>query len=192
MKPIESWHIVIAGFLQDEGETNGMVTLWRNLHSRYAGPDTCVEFRAWSDCAHTLAEKIWLCSPRVNGRTPEGPSVKLYGYSWGGYSASLVAYELAKRGIGVEAMVLSDAVYRHYYALGQWRALVPWSRIQIPGNVGEVHWFRQRNNLPAGHKLIADDPNRTLVHEPVELDCIHQYADDASAFHAKALEVAEW
>ena len=54
-------------------------------------------------------------------------------------------------------MLLSDAVYRHAYWLGNWRALVPWSVIEIPANVQRVTWFRQYSDRPQGHDLRAAD-----------------------------------
>jgi len=82
-----------------------MVKLWRELR-RHASPRCCVELRSWNDDFHAMAELIYRCK---NG---ESPTVKIYGYSWGGFSATVLARELARREIRVQHIVLSDPVYR--------------------------------------------------------------------------------
>lgn len=190
---ILAWDIVISGFLQSEGTDNGMVRLWRELR-KHASPHRCVELRAWNDNWRDLAKLIASTWNTMGGKTPV---VRIYGYSWGGYSATILARELAKRGVPVRAMVLSDAVYRHWYWLGNWRAFAPWKTIRIPSNVEQVFWFRQSRDLPMGHKVRARDPRATTVH-PVNSPTRtlsryigHTQMDDLAAFHAKCLEVAK-
>jgi hypothetical protein len=115
-------------------------------------------------------------------------------------SAVLLARELAGCGINVRALVLSDPVYRHGYRLGQWRAMVPWSRIKVPTNVAEVWWFRQKNPRfgfrsgswwhPSGHELLVET-EETIVHGPWILEREHDSMDDAEEFHETASQVAE-
>lgn len=203
-RAIHTWHVVISGFLQTEGRLSGMVELWNNLRHKFVTPHTGVELRSWCSNWSDVAEMIW----RTRGRdvpTNESPIIKIFAYSWGGYSAMLLARELQKRGLDVEAMVLSDAVYRHRYTLGQWRAIVPWSKIVVPSNVKEVWWMRQQNPrvsmpdpiwqpwtafMPAGHDVVPEDPN-TIMHGPTLLRCSHVYADDATVFMSTAMAVAE-
>ncbi|KKN11269.1 hypothetical protein LCGC14_1028260 [marine sediment metagenome] len=184
-QPIKNWIICICGFLQSEGTPNGVVGLWSWLHSEHSVPDTRVELRAWNDRWSELAELIWRMRPADNH-----VSVKIVGYSFGGYSATLLAKELGKRGIEVRAMVLSDPVYRHWHRLGWWRAMWPWSEIKIPSNVREVWWFRQRQNLPRGHELVAEKPRNTTIHEPRVLKRDHAWMDDAAEFKNTAMVVA--
>lgn len=185
---IDSWHIVISGFLQHEGKSHGMVSLWRSLRS-HASPTCCVELRSWNDDWRALAELIYRCRSH---RPKSRPHVKIYGYSWGGYSATLLARELARREIVVDAMVLSDAVYRHWYRLGWWRAFSPWSYIEIPNNVREVTWFVQAKDWPRGHELIAEDEKRTLIAGPklAPSHVGHCEMDDLTAFHDACRRVA--
>lgn len=181
---IHTWHVLCAGFLQREGDPNGFLRLWHELHAEHAGPDTCVLLRQWSDDTNRLAELIF----RLCNRT--APCIVLYGYSWGGWSAVLLARQLQRRGLFVDHLVLCDAVYRHWYWLGQWRAFWPWKRIVIPANVAEVTWFRQRFDWPRGHDVVAEDGRETRVHEPREVRVAHVYMDDLAEFRATAKAIA--
>lgn len=185
MPPIRKWIICVAGFLQDEGTPGGLVALWRQLHSVHAAPDVRVEFRAWNDRAGPLAELVWRLRPDTNR-----PAVVICAYSWGGASAQNIADQLARRGLVVDQMVLADAVYRHGYCLGNWRALVPWSQITIPHNVRRVAWFRQKTNRPRGHDLTAADPTKTTIEAATLARVDHKYMDDLREFHVAAMAAA--
>ncbi len=127
----------------------------------------------------TLAELIWrLATDTV--------SVKIYGYSWGGAASVRLARQLHKRGIEVEAMVLSDAVYRHSYWLGNWRAFFPRIKIVVPWNVKRVYWFFQKDSWwkISGHWIIAHFPDATTVFEYPKASVSHAYMDDLRAFHS--------
>ncbi len=183
---IANYHIVISGFLQTEGKPNGMIRLWRDLHKSHAGPDTLVLLRTWNDNMNTLAEFIWRLAA-------DNVSVKIYGYSWGGAAAMRLARGLQRRGINVLNMVLSDAVYRHGYWLGNWRALVPFSCLTVPSNVKVVQWFRQQGELwrISGHTVIAEDPNKTWILPAHIALCSHAYMDDLPVFHTQVEFVAD-
>lgn len=178
------WHIVISGFLQDEGKLTGMVVLWHKLHIRCNNSDTRVELRSWNDNWSALAECIWRLK---NTNTKIG----IYAYSWGcGWGAMRLANELRKRGMSINHMVLSDPVYRHSYPLGNWRALVPWSKIKVPGNVFDVHSFAQDLNIPRAHKLVAKS-ELTTIRTPIQVSATHQYMDDYPEFHKLSLKLAK-
>lgn len=189
-KPIRTWHVVISGWLQNEGQPTGMVRLWRDLHARFTARRVRVELRVWNDRWDALAEFIW----RLRSQAPVWPFAKprivIYGYSWGGYSAVVLARLLQRRGLPVEHLVLSDAVYRHWYLLGQWRALLPGSRIVVPSNVKEVTWFRQGSGAFKGHDVVAVDARKTKIHPAKLAKVHHRYMDDLRAFHAEALAIA--
>ncbi|KKM24471.1 hypothetical protein LCGC14_1604750 [marine sediment metagenome] len=124
----KKFHIVISGFLQNEGKPNGMIRLWSDLYKEHACHDTLVMMKTWNDNMDSLAEFIWRMAE-------ENAIIKVYGYSWGGAAAIKLAKSLGKRGLKISAMVLSDAVYRHSYWLGNWRAFVRCFKITIPTNV---------------------------------------------------------
>ncbi|HUT11796.1 MAG TPA: hypothetical protein VMY42_14950 [Thermoguttaceae bacterium] len=181
---IRSWHVCISGFRQQTGEPTGLQRLWLKLGER-RDPETCVFLEPWDLDYDNLAELIWLCRPAWRP-----PTVRIYGYSWGGYSAVLLARALRSRGIGVRHLVLCDAVYRHRYWLGQWRAFVGWPKIRVPDNVREVFWWRQKGNWPRGHDVVAKDPQKTKIHDPYVAICTHHYMDELESFQQTALTLA--
>ena len=176
-QPIRKFIIVIPGFMQSRGTPNGMVALWRKLHHAYAGPDTVVSLHLWNSNWRDVAEWIWRLRPN-KGQL----DIVIAGYSWGGYSAVLLARQLKKRGIQVRSMILSDPVYRHWYWLGQWRAFWPQSRIRLPSKVGCVAVFRQETNLPSGH-FFTDETNKIPVTTFLIDGVVHQFMDDLPQFH---------
>lgn len=183
---IHQWHIVIGGFLQHEGKPTGMVALWRRLQARHAAPGVCIELRCWHDHWSELAELIWRVQPE-----DEPPVVKVYAYSWGaGFGAMQLARELARRGVPIAWMVLSDPVYRSPCVLFRWLALTPWRTIRVPPNVRAVRWFRQRLSLPAGHDLVAMQKERTAIAPAVWAEVSHAYMDDCRLFHRECERIA--
>ncbi len=179
--PIYKWIYVIPGFLQNRGDDNGMVSLWKSLHVMYSSYSTRVELAHWNSDWRAHAE----CINRMSD--DQRAKVVIVGYSWGGYSATLLARELSKHGRKVQQMVLCDAVYRHRYWLGNWRAMCPLSKIKIPANVEEVTWFKQKQNYPRGHKL-KPESDTTKIHSPQELKKTHQKMDESYLFHKEVFK----
>lgn len=180
----KTWHVCISGFTQKSNTPHGVFRLWQKL-CQYRNSNTAVELFPWNAKWEELAECIFLCSSEIK------PKIYLYCYSWGGgWGMTRLCTALQKRGLTVTHVVLSDAVYRHWYLLGSWRALVPWSRITVPSNVRRVTWFRQKESLPSGHNLRAQDPTATYIEKPTWLKLSHVYADDSQAFHDACLKVA--
>jgi len=181
----KKFHIVISGFLQNEGKPNGMIRLWSDLYKEHACHDTLVMMKTWNDNMDSLAEFIWRMAE-------ENAIIKVYGYSWGGAAAIKLAKSLGKRGLKISAMVLSDAVYRHSYWLGNWRAFVRCFKITIPTNVDLVCWFRQQGKFGriSGHDIIALGSD-TFVCEAKWCNCSHMYMDDNRSFHERVLQVAK-
>lgn len=197
-RAVYEWHIVFGGFLQtaDSGSVNGTLELWSKLHQKHSGARTVVEWHPWSVNTDALAEKV------LQFRNGVLPRVYVYAYSWGGTAAVRFARNLRKRGLFVSRMILSDAVYRHWYWLGQYRAAVSWSRLIVPDNVRFVDWFYQRNPRfslrrlmtgtgtffePAGHQVEAENPAETRVCKGIELPQDHCHMDNADAWHAMAV-----
>lgn len=183
---MREWHIVISGFQQKSGTLNGTVQIWGDLIRMVsARPDARVELLTWDSDFANLAETISRVAP-----VDAMPIVNVYGYSWGGMSAAKFARELRRRGVEVNRMVLSDAVYRHWYWLGQWRAFVSAWSIRIPDNVHRVIHFRQRESYPMGHTIKADNPGKTKVDPVVWLKVDHCWMDDHAAFRRACQQAA--
>lgn len=192
---VDAWQICISGFLQSEANPTGIRQLWGKLRANVEGPTCRVELRSWCQNWSDLAELIWSFRPEAFR-----PTINIFGYSWGGYSATLLARELQRRGLSVDRIILADAVYRHSYYLGQWRAFAPWSTIRVPENVHAVDVFRQENPRfrfrrpggwfqPAGHRVLGES-TQTRIHEHPLLSCEHSYADDDPEFRWLCLKVA--
>lgn len=184
--PIKAWHVCISGFTQHLGRPNGLEVLWQQLRSRHHNGCVAVELCAWNDNWQHVAEFIWrFRPPHIR------PQIYIYAYSWGGgWGFPSLARELRSRGLQVDAAVLSDAVYRHWYRAGNWRAYAPWSEIVVPCNVQRVHWFYQRQTRLRGHRVVAEDGDSTRVWGGIELEVDHAYMDDAREFHELSLAVA--
>jgi hypothetical protein len=182
--PITHWHYVIPGFLQNRGTYDGSLDLWRKLCAIHYGPNVQVELCPWNTRWDAEAEFVY--------RFRNGcPTVTIAAYSWGaGWGAMRFARELGKRGIGVRSMVLCDPVYRHPLYSMRWLTLFRFPVIRIPENVQAVRWFRQCDDWPAGHELLAENP-ATRIEAPCMVEgCGHLGIDEYEPFHAAALEEA--
>lgn len=190
---IREWHVVISGFQQKSGTLNGIAQIWLQLVALMAcRPEARVELLTWKDDFGNLAETISRIASTTS-TNPDGikPVINIYGYSWGGMSAVNFARELQDRGLDVNHMVLSDAVYRHWYWLGQWRAFAPWRSIMIPENVRQVTQFRQKRNWPRGHTIKADNPGKTKLGMVRWLNAKHCWMDDQAAFRQACWQAAQ-
>jgi len=186
-KPILTWLVVIGGFTQRENALNGIVRLWRNLHANLESAESVVSLRTWNSRWADLAEHIFLIQ-QDQGRKLK---IAIFGYSWGGHGACRLAAELNKRGLPVDAMVLSDPVYRSPWMSFRWLALTSWKKIVVPSNVRIVRWFFQTQNIPQSQGLIAADPQRTQIMPGQELDREHVYMDDSETFNEACHAAAE-
>jgi pimeloyl-ACP methyl ester carboxylesterase len=190
---------------EGQGSSNGVVRLWRRLHHEHADENTCVELRSWWQDWGDLAELIKRTQPDPDSLHCDRVRVKIYAYSWGGMSALKLATQLAIRNIQVRALVLCDAVYRHWYYAGQWRAFMPWSQLRVPSNVMEVYRLVQQNPRfriskswpcnwlqPAGHDVVRENACALTpkIFEPKILSCDHSHMDNAEEFHAMAMMAA--
>ncbi|HUU98009.1 MAG TPA: hypothetical protein VM487_19930 [Phycisphaerae bacterium] len=184
---IKTWHIVIAGATQSDGEFNGSLRLWLEMgHLRNA--ETCVSLHEWDSDWGELANKIDLANH--NG---DRPDVRIYAYSWGaGHGAITLAKELQARGITVKTLCACDPVYHSWLWSLRWLAMVRGPVIRVPANVREVCGVFQTTNKPAGHRMVAVDPTATRVRLFLELHGVeHHWMDDQPAWHDLCLGVAK-
>jgi len=186
--PLRIWHVVIGGFLQTQGAVNGMIGLRMDLQG-HASPQTAVEFCRWNDDFGGLAELIWRTARTVDVT----PAIYVYAYSWGGSAAMSFARELRRRNnLKIQHLVLSDAVYRHWYWLGNWRAMVPGIPVVVPDNVLRCDWYRQTTSCLRGHDLVVEDRRVTNLSDPVYVRHVpHTRMDDCGMFRERCLQVAE-
>jgi len=180
---IRIWHVPISGFTQSLERMSGIETLWLKLR-QFSQPDISVlSPLQWKSDWRNLAEFMWRTS------SPDDIRVRVYAYSWGcGHGFVRLAKELRKRGIPIDNAVLSDPVYHSW--VRPWRAVIFSPAIKIPDNVRRVDWFFQRQNRPQATTLMAQNPEKTIIAKPRELQRTHEYMDDAVEFHEAALSVA--
>lgn len=183
--PKTKWVFVVSGFRQDPGQPTGSQALWAALHAHHNGPSTVVTFLPWNTNWAAIAEQVRMCS---NGHLPQ---VFVAAYSWGaGWGFVRLAKEMRKRGLRIQSAVLSDPVYRHPLWSLAWLALVRWRKIMVPNNVNRVHWFFQREGLPRGHRVVAQDAAKTIVFDGQQLPdgVTHAFADESLEYHQTALK----
>lgn len=198
-----TWGICISGFTQSEATENGVLDLAEKL-CRFRSPETSVRYQRWCDDFAAVAEHIFAVTRnlrRESGDESFRPTILIFAYSYGGgYGAVKLVSELCKRGLLVNAVVLSDPVWRLRLPLlgrfGRWiEALASPIALTIIGKVkfkaqsiGSIDWFFQRQNRPCGREPICAGAR---ILRGVQLQAVHAYMDDAPEFHAKCFEVAE-
>ena len=178
-------HMCISGFTQTEARRHGVFKLKERLIKETKSQR--VMLREWNDDWKKVAEHMWLLGQSDN------IEIQVYGYSWGGgWGAMQFAKYLRLRGIKIKTMVLCDAVYRHGWVALRAKSMFPrkYVKIKVPDNVEEVFAFHQTQNRPQGHVIVAQDDQKTLVHDSVELHYSHQFIDDSKEWHDKVLEMA--
>lgn len=186
--PILSWHVCISGFTQRESTFHGMVRLWRNMHAKLESAESVVSLRTWKSRWSDLAEHIWL----VQENQGHPIRIAVYAYSFGaGWGLVQFAKQLRRRGMEIDVAVLSDPIYRSPWYSFAWLALTNWRKVTIPSNVKLVRWFYQRQNIPQSQGVVAEDCQRTLIVDGIELKSDHEYCDDSIQFHEACHSAAD-
>lgn len=186
IEPVERWIVCVTGFMQPEGRVTGVESLQDELHRQCLCKHTRVILKAWCDSPWHIAERIWNRRPYT-----KPPKVVLIGYSWGGFTANKIAWELRDRGIPVEAMVLCDPVWRSRTWAFRWLSMLDCWSILVPENVETLYTWRQVRNQPSGAHLLLQNKDATNWKvNVVRKDVTHQYIDDDPHFHNVARRVA--
>lgn len=180
-RAIKRWIICFNGYTQGDRWRTGVGKIHRRILTTCSGPDTYAKLCSWRDNVSDLADRIceW------GGSAPE---VKVFGYSYGGYTSVLLCRELEKRGIEVENLVLIDAVWRWHDWLASFQSLFSNHEIRIPVNVKEVLAYRQQRNKPSGHDVVVDDSMTQI--EEIFLNVTHAFMDDQDVVLEKAMQLA--
>jgi hypothetical protein len=208
--PIRYAVTVFTGFLQHQGSPGaGMVQIRRDaelLTESRLGRDVRVSLHNWKACENQIAESIWRDRPVNEYRKVEGlgdirmlPSKQQHiviGYSYGGDRAVKFCRELGRRGgCVVQELLLCDAV-RHWDYLPGVAAATGAGNLYIPSVVKHCLYYTQRNRRwlgegffqPAGHNIIAEDPDETDMEGPVVKERTHSYMDNDQAFRMTVME----
>lgn len=168
----DRWLYVVTGFLQTAGTRTRLVEFWSEAHAAYCDRETAVLLRTWN--------APWAAEAELAFRLSDGwPEITGVFYSWaGGWGMRQFARQLQRRGLQLDNAILIDPVYRHPYPWGQWRTLLPWWPITIPGNVRNVWAWRQSMNWPKGHALRCES-KQTAIHCYEQVAATHENMDDS-------------
>ena len=189
MSSIRRVFVPVMGFTQTTRGKTGMEALWCALRDLSSPQTWVLPPLPWSTDAEAMASLI-------NRNVADDCEIFVMPYSWGtGQFFVDFAKALAARGRTIRHAVICDGVYRSRI-LPSWLPANPLSmtrlpKLKIPANVREVTWFFQTNNRPAGHRPVAVDPRRTLIHPGTEMRFLrHEQMDDAPEFHQAVLKLA--
>jgi pimeloyl-ACP methyl ester carboxylesterase len=164
-----------SGFTETRQRARGIEDLWGKILLKASGPDVIV-----------YSPETWRQDPRpILGelRRLGVRDLMLIGYSWGAGVGCMRTAKLAREyGVIIRVACLCDPVYRSPW-VPSWIPFNPLSltripTIKIPASVQKVAWVRQRQNIPAGHNLQAEDPIHTKILDPLVLDTTHSRIDE--------------
>lgn len=184
---------IISGFTQSEEQWDGTQELREKILAElddYSSLSVRVRHSTWNDNHKATARQLYM----LRERYPEEPFVVVvFCYSWGcGNGLVKLAKYLDKFGVDIAKAVLSDPVYRHWFSLGNWRAVMGDARIRIPNNVLSMEGFYQETGAyrfePRGRLPISD---RTKCEPWIKLRLPHAEMDDARAWRNRCVEVAK-
>lgn len=180
---IKLWIVGATGFRQSLDRPTGLELLWQKLRSLSA-PDVCVLTpQAWDADAAALAEYI------ARNSAP-GAEVFFYGYSYG-VGAFFIRFARALKALdmGIAMAVTIDGIRRFRFAkILSLRFFDFFVSIPVPANVREVYAYRQsEDGLLRGHRLIADDPDATTIHDVEREGFTHDEIDEDLSAHRVAL-----
>ena len=193
LPPICKRIICIGGFLQGRHQRTGLERIWQHLRARHEKPTNgChVSLHSWNEDWPAFV----LHCLRTGPRDVSLFDIRIVAYSWGvGYGAMSLANLLQDEGIAVRKLASCDGVYRSRFALwrSMWSPLLGEPSITVPANVQEVHYVRQQENRPHGHRLRAAVPGKTMIvnHGYVE-GVTHSAIDNSLCFQRLAIAAAE-
>lgn len=178
--------VCVSGFSQGLHRPTGLERLWLRLRELYECrqglAESEVSLHVWNENWDHFADHILRTGPNDYREL----DVRVVAYSWGaGRGFARLAKALDKRGVAVQAAVLSDPVYHSWFGL--WRAI--WSPIIgrpviiVPPNVKKVYYLIQNTDTPHGHEVVAQDAKYTHVDPPLVLrGRTHAFMDDSPEF----------
>lgn len=184
---VDLWVVCIAGW-REEGKPSGIENIQDAIHRKCHCDTTRVLLKSWRDNMPDLASRMWHRSKYRFSRSPaDQPRIVIIGYSYGGWTACILANELKKRKWKVENLLLIDPVWRPISWLPSPSSLWGNWTIDVPNNVNAVNEWHQKINKPSGHKVITS--SRTLHYEQTLMLKHGQIDDDPQIFN-KALAVS--
>jgi len=183
---MDTFHVFINGFNQTTGQRSvGMFQLFKNACEATKSIDNIrCEIRNYDANMEELASFM------LNMAGDSMLIVNVYAYSWGGGRGFIsLARALKKRGVEIRLAVLCDPVYSSWFSpLRPVLAFNPWAKITIPSNVNHVNSVHQTQNHPRGHRIVAADRSKTVIHGRVLVNRNHAYIDESTQFRDMVIE----
>ncbi len=184
---VDRWIICITGY-PEVSPPSGIVNIQAAIHHKSHCDTARVMYKSWRDNMSDLASRMWHRSKcRFSHSPADQPRVVICGYSYGGWTAVLLANELKKRNWCVENLLLIDPVWRPISWLPSPSSLLTDWTIDTPNTVDVIHEWYQKMNRPRGHKVVS--ASRTVHYKKILMQK-HGDIDDDPMIYDKALEVA--
>ncbi len=164
--------LFFGGFTQRRTDTNGVFGCQEWAYRMYAGPETWVQYFDWYSNIHELADRLAIMAAKTDAQRGRRLGIVIVGYSFGGWTATLLSRALRDRDVDVDVLILCDPVARWFNRFGWTRALLN-STIRVPDNVRLLDGVRQLNPrfrcekpflFPKGDRVVVDDAARTEFH----------------------------
>jgi len=199
--PIRYAVTIFSGYLQSLGSPgSGMIGIEHEAFNRATHrSDVRVYLFPWNIDENDVAESLWRYRPREDGEDSKQIHIAV-GYSYGGDRAVKFCNALKDRGgCEVRELWLCDAV-RRFDCLPGVAAVTGMGRLVVPNIVTECNYFVQRNPRwgfrkepfqPRGHKVVAADPNQTVINGPYVKTPTHSYMDNDNEFRAGVLSAVD-
>lgn len=179
------WIVPIMGFRERTRSETGLERIWKGLRPLASSSTVLVTPYEWNEDLGGLVNFIL--------RNSQGGPVEVMviAYSWGcGVGFLQLARGAARVGLPITVAVLCDPVYRSpifpawfpFNPLSVSRVFRP--AIKVPASVERVEWVRQNLDIPQGHNLVAEDPDRTKIGLGRYVRSGHTRIDDSPEFRS--------
>ena len=170
--------IMLSGFQESEARQSGFEKGFFSTVRHFAGPNvTTYHPRTWKTNVRNLLRQLY-----ENGIS----EVAIVTYSHGQAAAMKFARLAPEYGVTIELLLCNDPIYRPTWlprrTLCQafsFRSIFGNPVIKVPPSVKKVHYVIQDITLPAGHKMVAEDPTQTTIHAPIKIALPHVRIDES-------------
>jgi hypothetical protein len=175
--------VMFSGFQESEARQSGFEKGFFSTVRPFADEKTTVYHpRTWKTNVRNLLRQLY-----ENGIS----QVAVITYSHG-QAAGLDFARLAPHyGVTVELLLCCDPIYRPKW-LPRWtlaqavsfRSVIGKPTIKVPPSVRKVHYVIQDLTLPAGHRMVAEDPKQTAIATPIKIGLPHVRIDESPTWWA--------
>jgi len=175
--------IMFSGFQESEARQSGFERGFFSTVRHFSGPDvTTYHPRTWKTNVRNLLRQLY-----ENGIS----QVAIITYSHGQAAAMAFSRLAPQYGVTISVLLCNDPIYRPpwlprntLFQAMSFRSIFGSPVIKVPSSVRRVHYVVQDITLPAGHKMVAEDPTQTQVHTPIKIQLPHIRIDESPTWWA--------